>query len=88
MAKLYKKQIISERHRHRYEFNNNYESTFNKNGMTIVGKSEDNSLVEAIEIKNHRWFVGCQFHPEFTSDPIKAHPLFKGFIRAAKLKSK
>ena len=56
--------------------------------MTIVGKSEDNSLVEAIEIKNHRWFVGCQFHPEFTSDPIKAHPLFKGFIRAAKLKSK
>ena len=56
--------------------------------QTIVGKSEDNSLVEAIEIKNHRWFVGCQFHPEFTSDPIKAHPLFKGFIRAAKLKSK
>ncbi len=88
MAKLYKKQRIYERHRHRYEFNNNYESTFNKNGMTIVGKSEDNSLVEAIEIKNHRWFVGCQFHPEFTSDPIKAHPLFKGFIRAAKLKSK
>ena len=88
MAKLYKKQRISERHRHRYEFNSNYESTFNKNGMTIVGKSEDNSLVEAIEIKNHKWFVGCQFHPEFTSNPIKAHPLFKGFIRAAKLKSK
>ncbi len=88
MAKLYKKLKIYERHRHRYEFNGNYESIFNKNGMTIVGKSEDDTLVEAIEIKNHKWFIGCQFHPEFTSDPINAHPLFKGFIKAAKLNSK
>ena len=88
MAKLYNSLKISERHRHRYEFNGNYESTFNKNGMTIVGKSEDDTLVEAIEIKKHKWFVGCQFHPEFTSDPINAHPLFKGFIKAAKLNSK
>ena len=88
MAKLYKKLKIFERHRHRYEFNGNYESAFNKNGMTVVGKSEDETLVEAIEIKNHKWFIGCQFHPEFTSDPINAHPLFKGFIKAAKLNSK
>ena len=88
MAKLYKKLKIFERHRHRYEFNGNYESAFNKNGMTVVGKSEDDTLVEAIEIKNHKWFLGCQFHPEFTSDPINAHPLFKGFIKAAKLNSK
>ena len=88
MAKLYKKVKICERHRHRYEFNGNYESMFNKNGMAIVGKSEDDTLVEAIEIKTHKWFIGCQFHPEFTSDPINAHPLFKGFIKSAKLNSK
>ena len=88
MAKLYNQQKISERHRHRYEFNINYEAKFNKKGMTIVGKSEDNTLVEAVELKNHKWFLGCQFHPEFTSDPINAHPLFKGFIKAAKLNSK
>ena len=88
MAKLYNKQKISERHRHRYEFNINYEARFNKKGMTIVGKSEDNTLVEAVELKNHKWFLGCQFHPEFTSDPINAHPLFKGFIKAAKSNSK
>ena len=88
MAKLYNKIKIFERHRHRYEFNSNYESTFDKNGMSIVGKSENNTLVEAIEIKKHKWFIGCQFHPEFTSNPINAHPLFKGFIKAAKLHSK
>ena len=88
MAKLYNQQKISERHRHRYEFNINYEAKFNKKGMTIVGKSEDNTLVEAVELKNHKWFLGCQFHPEFTSDPINAHPLFKGFIKAAKSNSK
>ena len=88
MAKLYNKIKIFERHRHRYEFNSNYESTFDKNGMSIVGKSENDTLVEAIEIKKHKWFIGCQFHPEFTSNPINAHPLFKGFIKAAKLHSK
>jgi len=84
MAKLYKKEKISERHRHRYEFNNNYLPLFEKGGMKIIGKSENNSLVEAIELKGHKWFVGCQFHPEFTSDPREGHPLFKGFIKAAK----
>jgi CTP synthase len=84
MAKLYNKLKISERHRHRYEFNNNYLSLFEKGGMSIIGKSENNSLVEAIELKNHKWFVGCQFHPEFTSDPRTGHPLFKGFVKAAK----
>ena len=88
MASLYKKLEIYERHRHRYEFNNNYLSEFDKNGMKIVGKSENNSLVEAIEIKGHKWFIGCQFHPEFTSDPRIGHPLFKGFVKAAKNSSK
>ncbi len=84
MAKLYKKAKISERHRHRYEFNNNYLSLYEKGGMKIIGKSENNSLVEAIELKEHKWFIGCQFHPEFTSDPREGHPLFKGFVKAAK----
>jgi CTP synthase len=56
--------------------------------MKIVGKSEHDSLVEAIELKGHKWFVGCQFHPEFTSDPRTGHPLFKGFVKAAKNSSK
>ncbi len=84
MAKLYKKAKISERHRHRYEFNNNYLSLYEKGGMKIIGKSENNSLVEAIELRGHKWFIGCQFHPEFTSDPREGHPLFKGFVKAAK----
>ena len=84
MAKLYKKVKISERHRHRYEFNNNYLPLYEKGGMKIIGKSENNSLVEAIELKEHKWFIGCQFHPEFTSDPREGHPLFKGFVKAAK----
>ncbi len=84
MAKLYKKEKISERHRHRYEFNNNYLPLYEKGGMKIIGKSENNSLVEAIELKGHKWFIGCQFHPEFTSDPREGHPLFKGFVKAAK----
>ena len=88
IANLYKKLEIYERHRHRYEFNNNYLSEFDRNGMKIVGKSEHDSLVEAIELKGHKWFVGCQFHPEFTSDPRTGHPLFKGFVKAAKNSSK
>ena len=84
MAKLYKKAKISERHRHRYEFNNNYLPLYEKGGMKIIGKSENSSLVEAIELKGHKWFIGCQFHPEFTSDPREGHPLFKGFVKAAK----
>ena len=86
MSKMYKSLKISERHRHRYEFNNNYLEKIKGKGMKIVGRSKDKSLVEAIELKGHKWFVGCQFHPEFTSDPRSGHPLFNGFVRAAKLK--
>ena len=82
--KLYKKSKIKERHRHRYEVNNNLIDELSSKGLKIVGKSADKMLVEVIEIDDHPWFVGCQFHPEFTSDPRKGHPLFSGFIKAAK----
>ena len=85
MSKMYGGRKISERHRHRYEFNNNYLRKIKSKGMNVVGFSEDKNLVEAIELKGHKWFVGCQFHPEFTSDPRTGHPLFNGFIRAAKV---
>ena len=81
---LYKKSKIKERHRHRYEVNNNLIDALTTKGLSVVGKSADKMLVEVIEIKDHPWFVGCQFHPEFTSDPRKGHPLFSGFIKAAK----
>jgi CTP synthase len=81
--KLYGRKKISERHRHRYEFNNAYAELFRQNGMALSGVSPDGSLVEIIELKNHPWFLGCQFHPEFKSRPMDCHPLFKGFIRAA-----
>jgi CTP synthase len=81
--KLYGKKKISERHRHRYEFNNNYRDLFTRHGMGLSGLSPDGNLVEIIEIKDHPWFVGCQFHPEFKSRPLDCHPLFKGFIKAA-----
>ena len=82
--KLYKKVKIKERHRHRYEVNNNLIDTLTAHGLSVAGKSVDKMLVEVIEIKDHPWFIGCQFHPEFTSDPRKGHPLFSGFIKAAK----
>ncbi len=85
MSKMYRTRKISERHRHRYEFNSNYLIKIKSKGMNVVGFSEDKNLVEAIELKGHKWFVGCQFHPEFTSDPRTGHPLFNGFIRAAKV---
>ena len=81
---LYKKAKIIERHRHRYEVNNNLINELTSRGLKIVGKSTDKMLVEVIELKDHPWFIGCQFHPEFTSDPRKGHPLFTGFIKAAK----
>jgi CTP synthase len=83
VQKLYGQDRISERHRHRYEFNNNYRQQLEKAGLRISGMSHDNSLVEVVEIPEHPWFVGCQFHPEFTSTPRDGHPLFTGFIRAA-----
>ncbi len=82
-AKLYGKKKISERHRHRYEFNNAYREAFAQKGMALSGLSPDGTLVEIIELKDHPWFLGCQFHPEFKSRPMESHPLFKGFIKAA-----
>lgn len=79
----YKSQIIRERHRHRYEFNNDFRSELEQNGLVISGVSPDGRLVEMVELPNHPWFVGCQFHPEFKSVAVGGHPLFVGFIGAA-----
>ncbi len=79
----YGKEIIRERHRHRYEFNNNYMGMLRQAGLVFAGMSADGNLVEVIENGHHPWFIGCQFHPEFTSTPRDGHPLFSGFIRAA-----
>ncbi len=76
---------ITERHRHRYEFNNNYKAQLEQAGLKFSGMSRDNSLAEMIEIPGHPWFVACQFHPEFTSTPRHGHPLFEGFISAANI---
>ncbi|HXK28743.1 MAG TPA: CTP synthase [Candidatus Binatia bacterium] len=81
--KLYGRKRISERHRHRYEFNNDYLKPFTEKGMVLSGLSPDGSLVEIMELKDHPWFLGCQFHPEFKSRPMDCHPLFKGFVKAA-----
>ena len=80
---LYQKDVITERHRHRYEFNNNYMEALEKAGLRFSGKSMDGRLVEVIEVVDHPWFLACQFHPEFTSTPRNGHPLFSGFINAA-----
>ena len=84
IRKIYGKNLIKERHRHRYEVNINYKEKFEKNGMSFSGLSPDGSLPEIIELKNHPWFVGVQFHPEFKSRPLAPHPLFSSFIRASK----
>ena len=81
--RCYGSHEVFERHRHRYEFNNNYIDLLSEAGLNFVGKSSDGMLVEVVEIAKHPWFVGCQFHPEFTSTPREGHPLFTGFIRAA-----
>ncbi len=78
----YKMKSILERHRHRYEFNNEFRELLKKNGLIISGKSFDGTLVEVIELENHPWFLGCQFHPEFTSKPINGHPLFEAFVKS------
>jgi CTP synthase len=82
--KAYKKENISERHRHRYEVNNAFIPELEKNGLIISGISPDKELVEMIELENHPWFVGVQFHPELKSRATKAHPLFREFVKAAK----
>jgi len=83
VRKLYAKETIIERHRHRYEFNNRYRRDLEKKGLIVSGISQDNKLVEIIELADHPWFIACQFHPEFTSTPRDGHPLFSGFIHAA-----
>ena len=82
---LYGQKIIQERHRHRYEINNNYIEDLNLAGINFVGRAESKDLIEVIERKDHPWFIGCQFHPEFTSNPRDGHPLFSGFIKAAEM---
>ncbi|MEC8454506.1 MAG: CTP synthase [Pseudomonadota bacterium] len=79
----YRQSEIVERHRHRFEFNNDYLNVLSDAGLKLVGKSADGTLVEVVEVPDHPWFVGCQFHPEFTSTPREGHPLFSGFIKAA-----
>jgi CTP synthase len=79
----YKQDAISERHRHRYEFNNVYRERLEKAGLIISGTSPDHELVEIVELADHPWYLGCQFHPEFKSRPMAPHPLFKAFIRAS-----
>ncbi len=81
--KAYGKDSIQERHRHRYEFNNKYKVKMETNGLIVSGTSPNGRLVEIIELVNHPWFIGCQFHPEFRSKPDQAHPLFRDFIKAA-----
>jgi CTP synthase len=80
---VYGEEQIVERHRHRYEFNNTYADLLESKGLRIAGRSLDGLLVEVIEVPDHPWFVGCQFHPEFTSTPRRGHPLFASFVRAA-----
>ncbi len=84
VKKIYGRKIINERHRHRYEVNINYKKKFEKKGMYFSGLSPDGLLPEIIELKNHPWFIGVQFHPEFKSRPLAPHPLFSSFIKASK----
>ena len=88
ISKIYKSLRIQERHRHRYEVNINYKKEFEKKGMIFSGLSPDNKLPEIIELKDHPWFIGVQFHPEFKSRPLAPHPLFSSFIKAAKTSSR
>ncbi|WP_436866971.1 glutamine amidotransferase-related protein, partial [Bacillus fungorum] len=76
----YNEPVVYERHRHRYEFNNQFRPDMEKEGFVFSGTSPDGRLVEIVELKDHPWFVATQFHPEFKSGPIKGHPLFKEFV--------
>ncbi len=82
-SKAYEEEEIQERHRHRYEFNPEFRDELTKKGLVVSGASPDNNLVEIVELSDHPWFLGCQFHPEFKSKPMKPHPLFRDFIKAA-----
>ena len=80
--KMYKNTEILERHRHRYEVNPKFKDDMNKKGLSVVGTSIDGKLVEMIEIPDHKWFLACQFHPEFTSNPRDGHPIFNSYIKS------
>ena len=82
-SNIYGKTKIYERHRHRYEFNPEYEDILSAAGLVVSGKNPEHDLVEIVELKDHPWFLGCQFHPEFKSKPLKSHPIFKSFIGAS-----
>jgi CTP synthase len=83
VAQVYGSNEISERHRHRWEVSNTYRDVLTEFGMRLSGQSPDGGLVEIIELPNHPWFVGCQFHPELKSRPTRPHPLFERFIEAS-----
>ena len=80
---IYRQACIHERHRHRYEFNNDFEKEFEENGMMCVGRNPESDLVEIVEIPSLKWFIGTQFHPEYQSTVLKPHPLFLDFIKTA-----
>src|SRR5438270_13226164 len=82
-SRIYGSNVISERHRHRYEFNRQFEKPLTDHGLIISGVSPDKNFVEIVELPNHPWFLGCQFHPEFKSKPLAAHPLFASFVNAS-----
>jgi len=86
--RAYKTKLVSERHRHRYEVNNDFRETLEARGLIVSGVNPERNLVEIVELKNHPFFVGTQFHPEFKSRPLNPHPLFREFIRAAAKKRK
>jgi CTP synthase len=81
--RLYGEEIIHERHRHRYEFNAQYEKTIVDHGLRVVGRSLDGKFVEIVELPGHPWYLAVQFHPEFKSKPLRPHPLFAGFVEAS-----
>lgn len=83
VAAIYGKDKISERHRHRYEFNNSYKDAFEEAGMICSGLNEESNLVEIIELNSHKWYIGTQFHPEYQSTVVNPHPLFINFVKAA-----
>ncbi|MFO1258892.1 MAG: CTP synthase [Gammaproteobacteria bacterium] len=87
-SQIYGQSSVVERHRHRYEVNEKYVDSLTQAGLIVSGRSQDHSLVEMIELPNHPWYVGCQFHPEFTSSPLKGHPLFSAFVQSAILHKK
>jgi len=88
IAQIYQRDLISERHRHRYEVNEHYVLDLAKHGLMVTGRSQDKQLVETVERQDHPWFVACQFHPEFKSKPGQPHPLFGAFVNAALLRAK